>query len=265
MAKYSYSITLIGSGNIAWHLGKALKRKKHKINQVFSRNTESGSELALTLDADFTNSILDLDETSDIFLLAVPDKAIAELAQNWPKHLKNKLLAHTSGSVSLEAISDFQEKAGVFYPLQTFTKKEKLKFKKIPVCIEATNQETLNQLIELAQSISKDVRCLSSEQRRIAHLSAVFANNFTNYMFSIAADILKNHNLPFDLIQPLIKKTADKQRNNINPFNMQTGPAIRADLETMSKHIKMLSIQPDYQEIYKILSHSIQKQAKNKK
>ena len=67
-------------------------------------------------------------------------------------------------------------------------------------------------------------------------------------MYAIAAEILKNHDLPFDLLKPLIKKTASKQKKQDNPFRVQTGPAIRQDYGTIEKHLEMLKIKPDFQE-----------------
>ncbi len=242
---------------MAWHLGHAFKKKGLRIEEVFSRNTKSGMQLADSLKARFALTLNNLEAGSDLFILAVPDRSIEKIMMDWPGQLKHSLVVHTSGSVGLDSIRRFHAHAGVFYPLQTFSKSEKVKFKKIPICIEAVQKEDEEKLLKFGRMLSSDVRLLNSEQRRIAHLSAVFANNFTNYMYAVAAEILKNHDLPFDLIKPLIKKTASKQKKQDNPFRVQTGPAIRQDYGTIEKHLEMLKIKPDFQEIYKLLSDKI--------
>ncbi len=242
---------------MAWHLGHAFKKKGLRIEQIFSRNTKSGIQLADSLKARFAPTLKNLEAGSDLYILAVTDRSIEKIMMDWPEQLKNSLGVHTSGSVGLDSIRRFHAHAGVFYPLQTFSKAEKVKFKKIPICIEAGQKEDEEKLLKFGRVLSSDVRSLNSEQRRIAHLSAVFANNFTNYMYAIAAEILKNHDLPFDLIKPLIKKTANKQKKQDNPFRVQTGPAIRQDYGTIEKHLEMLKIKPDFQEIYELLSDKI--------
>ena len=146
---------------------------------------------------------------------------------------------------------------GAFYPLQTFTKEKELDFSNIPICIEAENQKDVSILSELAGYISKNVKEVSSTQRKSLHLAAVFANNFTNHLYQAAYDICDESNLSFDLIKPLIIETADKIRT-LSPFEAQTGPARRNDTVTISDHIEMLA-NPNRKEIYSQLSKSIQK------
>ncbi|MEG1586257.1 MAG: DUF2520 domain-containing protein, partial [Bacteroidales bacterium] len=101
-----------------------------------------------------------------------------------------------------------------------------------------------------------------SEQRKYLHLAAVFANNFSNHMFSIAAKLVEDHGLPFDALQPLIAETADKIRT-MAPVNAQTGPAIRYDENVMEKQIGMLDNE-QLRDIYRCVSRSIFDFSKNK-
>jgi predicted short-subunit dehydrogenase-like oxidoreductase (DUF2520 family) len=96
---------------------------------------------------------------------------------------------------------------------------------------------------------------INSEQRKTIHLAAVFVNNFTNHLYKIGNDICKKNNVPFEILQPLIKETASKIEE-LSPKKAQTGPAIRNDKKTIKNHLNLLD--KKQQKIYKIFTKSIQ-------
>ncbi len=87
-------------------------------------------------------------------------------------------------------------------------------------------------------------------------MAAVFVSNFTNHLYSIGNEICKENNIPFDILKPLIKETADKI-NYLNPKDAQTGPAIRFDQKTIKTHQDFLQNQ-NYKTIYNLITQSIQ-------
>jgi len=149
-----------------------------------------------------------------------------------------------------------ENNCGVFYPLQTFSKNQKINFKDVPICIEANNKKTLNILSNLAKSVSNNIYFTNSEQRKSLHLAAVFACNFTNHLYSISENILKKENIDFEILKPLIIETANKIKNH-SPLEMQTGPAIRNDKEIIKEHLKLLKRNKTEQNIYKLLTENI--------
>lgn len=245
------SVVILGSGNVATHLTRAfLKADTVNVAQVYSRNIESINYLkGKTL---ITDDILNL-KNSDVYIISISDDAIAEFSKNLD--LKGKLVVHTSGSISMNALNGNFNK-GVFYPLQTFTKGTKIKFKNIPICIESTSEKNLTLLKKLASSISKKVFKVNSEQREKLHLGAVFVNNFTNHLYHIGNEICEQNNVPFEVLHPLIKETA-KKIESLSPTDSQTGPAKRNDVKVMKKQLEQLT--DNQKEIYKLLSASILK------
>ena len=97
---------------------------------------------------------------------------------------------------------------------------------------------------------------MNDEQKSIAHVSAVFANNFSNHLFAIAEKLLENQQIPFEIMMPLIKNMVEKLNNHSAAEN-QTGPAIRKDEKTIQKHLSLLT--NDDKIIYETLTTSIQK------
>ena len=167
----------------------------------------------------------------------------------------NGIWVHTAGSIPMNIFSSFTENYGVFYPLQTFSKTRDVDFSRIPVFIEGKNDEIVSSLKETAEKITSDVRDADSGQRKELHLAAVFACNFTNHMYAIAAKLIEDKGLAFDSIRPLIAETAAKIEE-IEPYKAQTGPAIRYDEGVINKHLALLQ-NDTFKDIYSLLSKSI--------
>jgi predicted short-subunit dehydrogenase-like oxidoreductase (DUF2520 family) len=252
-------VSIIGSGNVAQHLIVALQNSiindaEMELVQVFARQKSTISHL---LDFNkITNDWSTLAE-ADLYIIAVSDDAISAVSEQIP--YKNKLVVHTSGAISFEAIASNNRK-GVFYPLQTFSKNKAVNFKIIPICIESQNASDYQLLQKVAQTISDSVFAINSEQRKALHLAAVFVNNFTNHLYKIGNDICIENNVPFEILKPLIQETAEKI-TQLSPNEAQTGPAIRNDIETINAHLSFLSDE-NQKIIYKILTQSIQNNGK---
>ena len=163
----------------------------------------------------------------------------------------------------LSILEKYSENVGVFYPLQTFSKNREVNFSEIPVFIEANSTENEKKLFQIAEKISGKVSVLNSEKRLYLHISAVFACNFVNHFYTIAAEVLKSEEVPFDALLPLIMETAAKVQN-MEPEKAQTGPAVRFDENVISKHTEVLQSFPEFQKLYDIVSESIFKFHQNR-
>ena len=260
MPDHIQSIVIIGAGNVAWHLGRALQARKIKILQVLGRRIEPAKELAGVLKADYALDFERININADLYIIAVSDDAIVEIINKL--YLQSQLVVHTAGSIPVSVFKERFENYGVFYPLQTFTKGREIHFEKVPVCIEANEQDNMNKLVQLAKLISQTVLIMDSEKRAKLHLAAVFACNFTNYMYSIADGILKKQGIDFSILHPLIIETALKAAE-MKPAEAQTGPAIRNNRILMDKQMRMLEYDPAAREIYDILSDNIRKYLAN--
>ena len=246
------SVVIVGSGNVAKHLINAFIRIDNiNLKQVYTRNSKDEALLNNTV---ATTNDLSLIKEADITIIAVRDDAIANISSQ----IKNPLVVHTSGSVEMKALKNASNK-GVFYPLQSFSKQKEINFKNMPICLEAEHKHDLIKLEKLASLLQGDVYYLSSLQRKKIHVAAVFVNNFTNHMYTIAYDLCEEHNVPFDILKPLILETSDKIKK-LTPKDAQTGPARRSDAETIKNHLNLLS--ETQQELYLKITQSIQNHGK---
>ncbi len=252
-------VTLIGAGNVGWHLGRKLHECGVEVVQVFSRQESKASALAKLTGADFTDRLEAISAQADLYLLAVSDDAIAGVARRLAAGAPGgKLMAHTSGATPMQVFAEAGAAAryGVFYPLQTFSKKRAPDFSQIPFCIDANNDADRELLFSLARQLSPKVYHLNDEQRAVLHVAAVFVNNFANFLFHAGYELLAREGLPFGLLLPLIRETAAKLED-APPRDMQTGPARRNDRETIQRHLQLLENHPAYHRLYEILTENI--------
>ncbi|MBB6611484.1 DUF2520 domain-containing protein [Pontibacter sp. Tf4] len=256
------NITIVGAGNVAWHLAPALQAAGHKITAIYSRTLAHAKELSRRLSDTLATQSLDFTTiATDVVLIAVPDAVIVAVA-NELKVKPGAILAHTSGSQPLTVLQTIAgERAGVFYPLQTFSKQKPVDLQQVPVLVEGVMEETTKVLEELAQSISRQVARVDSEKRKQLHLAAVFACNFTNHLLGISHELLQHAGLPINLLQPLVQETIEKATAH-HPFTVQTGPAIRHDQNVIEEHLRLLQTEPELQQLYRLLTDSIQHRSK---
>lgn len=231
-------INIIGRGNVGWHLTEAFKNLLH-VTVVNPRNPA-----------------LEIDTNADLTIIAVSDDAIESVVKSLPP-LKG-IIVHTAGSVGLDILASRSEKIGVFYPLQTFTKGKPINYSDIPYLLEVADDAYFEELYQFAALIGKDIRQVSSKQRKALHIAAVFACNFTNHMYVLADELLNRNSLDISLIKPLIKETFSKLEV-LSPSQAQTGPAVRGDQRIMNSHLEALNDDRELAEIYRLLSNSIQK------
>lgn len=221
-------LTIIGQGNVGTHLAQRAREVGHDV-QTWSRR-EGGTIPA-----------------APIYIICVSDDAIPSVAQQLPAHA---VVAHTSGSTSISVLP--QERRGVLYPMQTFSRTKSLDWTRVPLFVEG---DAL--IAEFAASLQPlSVQPLSSEQRLHLHIAAVWACNFANHCVALGADQMAEAGLDWRLLLPLIEETVDKL-HHLHPRDGQTGPARRHDERILSLHESVLP--PHLSELYELLSRSIQK------
>lgn len=248
-------IVLIGAGNLATHLGKALHAAGHDMVQVFSRTMQSAETLASLLDAEPLTDMAQVRDDADVYIFSVKDSALEQLISQLCGGEK-KVFLHTAGSMPMSVFRGKALHYGVLYPMQTFSKQREVDFSIIPCFIEANDEFALKQIEGLAGQISSRVYRLSSEDRRYLHLSAVFACNFANHCYAVSQELLQQHGIPFDVMLPLIDETAAKV-HGMTPKDAQTGPAVRYDENVIGKQMQLLEKYPYFQKIYDCMSKSI--------
>ena len=247
-------VLIIGAGNVATVLGRLIKEANHEIVQVISRNKATAAALAAELGCAHTDDFTNIDQSADLYLVAMSDAALNELPEKI--QLGNKLIVHTAGAISKDVLKDISQQYGVLYPLQSLRKELTEKPAMIPLLVEGNNETTTQTLLTFAESISPNVSVTTENDRFKLHVAAVVVNNFTNHLYALAAEYCKIGNVPFNLLYPLIE-TAASRLQHFPPNQMQTGPAIRKDISTLDKHLRLLPAHPKLKSIYLKMTDSI--------
>ncbi len=249
-------ISILGSGNVAYHIARKLRAESFVIDCVFSRNHITGQSLADEVNAVFTDDLFQISSKSDAYLFMMSDEANASIAAQISLP-DEKICIHTSGSLPKEIFK--QKNAAVMYPFQTFSRDVMIdNFSEIPVCIETSNADTFHEVRCLAEKISPLIYELSFEQRKVLHVAGVFAANFMNHSVCLGQKLLQENNIPINILTPLLKQSFAKILAG-GAYSSQTGPAVRGDRKIIDSHIDMLASDENLADVYKIMSESILK------
>lgn len=247
-------LVLIGLGSLGAHLADRIRQTGFPLKQVITSNETLGRQWSSLPEVTWGRSPEEVSDQADLIILAVPDQVIDEVLRRIPEG--SYLLVHTSGSVPMSALERKGQGQGVLYPLQSFSKERQPEWSSIPVYYEAASEPYLSTMHELATRIGGFGQYLTSDNRMRLHVSAVFSSNFTNLMIDLAQELVEEAGLKQEAIRPLLEETVQKALS-IGGYAAQTGPAKRGDLDTVKKHLDLLSYHQLKTDIYRLLSAAI--------
>lgn len=250
-AEYEMRVVIIGTGKVAKALGVALRGLTVNLAGIYGRNAARADQLARMLGTRSVHKLCELPRTADIYILAVSDDAVSTASTQLGQ--VEGLVVHVSGSLPSAVLAQSHARYGVLYPLQTFSDERQVQFDAVPIFIQASNSGDLEVLRRIGSMLSKKVIDATDEMRSQLHLSAVFACNFVNALYTISAELLESKNLDFSLLHPLILETAQKA-NTMPPVQAQTGPARRADMKAIGNHLKLLENFDKEKSIYNLIT-----------
>ena len=246
-------VVLIGAGNVAHVLGRSLKAAGHVIIGIWNRDASKAEMLAKELGAECLNNLSAIPENADLYVLAVSDHAIADLAKQL--NLKNGILIHNGGTVAIEVLAGAAPKYGVLWPMKMM----RTSMKTLDDCtmvLDGSDEETKEKLKELAYSLSERVTMADNLTRRKMHLVAAIVSNFTNHLYHLASDYCTTNAIDFSIFYPIIESVA-KQIQTEYPGNIQAGPAFRGDADTIEKHRQLLAQNQSLLKLYDAITASI--------
>ncbi|WP_421753209.1 Rossmann-like and DUF2520 domain-containing protein [Croceimicrobium sp.] len=244
-----HKIAIIGNGKVGTFLAKAFAKMGLDVS-VYARNPKSASQKKLS----------ELGDDSDLCIICIADRNIAELTKCIPA--QKGIIAHSSGTVPLEALDSRHPNRGIFYPLMSLQAHSDLDIKTIPFCLEASADTTLRDLKSWAQALELTYYEINSKKRKQLHLAAVISHNFSNFLYHWAWQELTKVDIDFKILKPLLAQQVNSL-NSKDPLLQQTGPAVRGDQSTIMAHQELLE-NPELADLYQKLSTLIQKSNEEK-
>lgn len=246
-------ISIIGSGNVATHIARRLLEQSVKIVQICSKNLENAQLLAAQVNAQAICQLGDLDTKSIDFVWVLSnDDALATIAPSLPK---NTFVVHSAGAKGL-SVFEQQQHAAIIYPLYSFSKNVPVHFDALSLFLCVKQKEDAQKIESWARLIAPSTTWVTENDLLRLHTAAVIACNFSNFMFTLANELLAQSEIPFSVLQNLLVTTVEKAVH-FSPFEMQTGPAKRGDAQTLAAHQKILLENPEILAIYNYLSEKI--------
>ena len=246
-------VVLIGSGNIATVLGVLLQQNGHRISQVYSRNPAHAAILAAELQAVAISDLQLLNRNADLYILAVTDDALPEIAAQLS--MENALVIHTAGSVSKEILKNASTRYGVLWPMKMIRKTMKT-IQPVTIVIDGNSENVIQRIEAIARQFSETITIADDHLRTKMHMLAAVTANFTNHLYQLAADYCAQENIDFSLFYPIIEETATRIQST-HPKGVQAGPAMRGDRQTLETHQQLLQKYPQLAHLYEVLSSSI--------
>ena len=191
-----------------------------------------------------------LDLTTDdpeLVLLCVPDRAIAEIAQ---QTAVGPWIAHVSGATPLAALDPHRRRFGL-HPLQTFTRDRGAEqLDGAFAAVTAETDEALELGIWLAQTLGLEPFALADDKRAAYHAGAAIASNYLVTLRRAAGSLLEAAGAPPEALDPLMRRTIE------NGFEL-TGPIARGDWETVDAHLSAIRAErPQLEPMYVALAET---------
>jgi predicted short-subunit dehydrogenase-like oxidoreductase (DUF2520 family) len=259
------TLAVIGAGNLARSVVPALKSSGIIITTIYSRTYAHAVDLSREVDARPVRSLSEIGKAG-FYLLSVPDDSIIEVSTQLREQVTADSVAiHTSGSSGIDILRPYFSRYGAFYPFQTFSASRPVRdLSSIPIYIEADSESTLSRLRDLAGGVSERVSVLNSDSRMGLHIAGVFSSNFVNAMLSSSFEICREFAIDPNDLRLLVESTVSKAFESGNPERVQTGPAVREDMQTVARHLSFLHANLPLERVYSTVTEYIINKKKHK-
>ena len=213
------SVNVIGHGRVGSALGARLR--------------ERGVELR--------------EHDTDLVLLCVPDRAIAEVAATIEP---GPWVAHVSGATPLAAL-DPHERRFSMHPLQTFTlDRGPEQIDGAWAAVTAETEEARARGHELAATLGLRPFDLADDDRVLYHAGAAIASNYVVTLHRAASRLFEDAGAPPEALVPLMTRTIE------NDFQL-TGPISRGDWSVVDAHLGALhDAHPELEPMYRVLAEA---------
>lgn len=263
-------IGFIGAGKVGFSLGKYFKVNNKNVLGYFSKNPQSAKSASVFTKTRHFAAIEQLVYECDTIFITTSDDEISNI-WNVIKELpiKNKIICHTSGSLSSEVFLDIKH-CGAFgysvHPMFPISDKYKSHeaLKEAFFTIEGSN-EKIQEVSNLITSIGNKVKIIKKENKSLYHAASVTASNLYIALMSIGVEYLKNCDFSEEEAIAALYPLCNSNLQNIKNKGLEqalTGPVERGDKATIDGHLKAIPKEDII--LYKHLSSILLQLAKKK-
>jgi predicted short-subunit dehydrogenase-like oxidoreductase (DUF2520 family) len=254
-------IAIIGAGKLGTNLGYALLRKGHRIAAISDKSLHSAQESHRVIgQGKFTDDNRYAARQGHWVILTVPDDAIESVAEDLAEsdiEWQGKFVFHCSGLLTSESLKFLEIRGALvasLHPVQSFPQKkpDPKVFHDIFIGLEGKT-EALKLAIEVTRLLGCKHFILEARNKPLYHTACSMASNFLATLLDTATGLLKQaglaENMASQVLFPLVQGTLQ----NVKKFDAGkalTGPVVRGDKDSITKHLEALGKQPELRDLY---------------
>ena len=248
-------IGIVGAGKVGCSLGKylaestACQRADIRITGYAGRSEESVESAATFTKTKAFDSVQQLVKKSDVLFITTPDDAIASVWEQLKKEtIYGKIICHFSGSLSSELFSG-REELGVsacsIHPMYAFSNKftSYQQLNSVLFTMEG-DKKALEQMSSLFHITGNEVCIISPDKKVTYHAAASMVSNMMIGLYEQSIRLLEDCGFEREAARTLVKPLVSGNVQSFlekSPEEALTGPIERNDLETVRKHLSVLS------------------------
>ncbi len=269
--KRTKSVSIIGAGKVGTALGALIAASGLSFQGIFSKNALSARRAIRTIGKGKIFASIDaLIEASQIVIIAVRDSEISTLVGKilhgkrlGKKAYAGKIFLHTSGALPssvLKSLSRFGASVASMHPLQTIPSATigATLLGSSYYCVEGQTK-ALHAARRIIQKIGGKSFSVAAKDKNAYHLASAFLSNYVVSLTDMVLDILpeshRSKNEWMKLFVPLMEGTV-KSLGRKGIDDALTGPILRGDAITISKHLEVLrKTHPDLRRLHLILAN----------
>ena len=251
-------IGFIGAGKVGFTFGKYITTKmvvsksEHiqlEVSGYYSAHSESAADAAEFTETVMYNSLEELCSNSEVIFLTVPDGQIGEVWRRLKDlDIRGKIICHASGAMTSDIFSGITE-AGAFgysiHPMYAISSKYE-SYKEVDnsfFTVEGDDRYA-DRICSVIETLGNRCVKISGKDKVKYHSAAVFASNLVTGLLATSQELLRQCGFSEEeaqmAIMPLFLGNAENAAAKGSADSL-TGPVERCDIETVKKHMAVLS------------------------
>lgn len=269
-------IGIVGAGKVGCSLGKYISEStacKHAdicISGYAGRSKESVESAATFTKTTAFDSMHEIIEKSDVLFITTPDDVIHKVwVEMKEKSIEGKIICHFSGSLSSDIFSDREEfgvSACSIHPMYAFSNKFTAykQLNNVLFTMEG-DEKALPAMVSVFEKMGNTVCVISSDKKVTYHAAASMVSNMMIGLYEQSLRMFEKCGFDRKMARTLVKPLVTGNVQNFlekTPQEALTGPIERNDIDTVTKHLSVLSDKE--RELYVNLGGILLDLAKNK-
>ena len=258
------SIAIVGAGNLARAMAPALRRAGYRITEILVRDRAESRRRGQAL-ARRAGARIQTDDTAlvraDVLWICVTDDAIGSVARELARRWKGRIALHSSGALSSDVLTPLRRKGAAvasLHPMMTFVGHGTPSLAGVPFAVEG-DRAAVGVARKIAADLGGSVFSIASRGKTLYHAMGSFSSPLVIATLAMAERIgqaagISKRQVP-KVIEPILRQTL-KNYSGGGAAKAFSGPIVRADLQTVRRHLQALRRIPGAREIYVALARS---------